>query len=81
MTRERLAPRTCAAEVDDIAALDRELHRNMLQIKDSQSLLQVLVASPPPSNIPTPLKMELGEGGDPWNSIYGAIFPFVGKGT
>ena len=27
--------------------------------------------------IPTPLKMELGEGGDPWNSIYGSIFPFA----
>ena len=27
--------------------------------------------------IPTPLNTELGEGGDPWNSIYGSI-SFVG---
>ena len=28
---------------------------------------------------PAPLKMELGEGGDPWNSIYCSIFLFMGK--
>ena len=26
-----------------------------------------------------PSRMELGEGGDPWNSICGSIFPFMGK--
>ena len=29
--------------------------------------------------VPTPLKMELGEVGDPLNFIYGSIFLFVGK--
>ena len=29
--------------------------------------------------IPTPLKMEFGEGGNPWNSTYGSIFLFHGK--
>ena len=29
--------------------------------------------------IPTPSKMELGEGGDPSNFIYGSILPFYGE--
>ena len=27
----------------------------------------------------SPLKMELGEGGDPWKSIAGSIVPLIGK--
>ena len=47
-----------------------------IRMKRARIKVQVHVQK---KNIPTLLKWNWGKGGDPWNSIDGSLFPFIGE--